>query len=443
MNEQYVVLGLARSRQRWFSELARWSTSAVAPIEYVKCLTADEARAVIGSGRRLSAVVVDAGLPRLDRDLIALATSAGAATFVVNDRDVQRDWDALGCSAVLRSEFGPEELVEHLTRHARPVDRGSRRTSSAARLGGDRPSEGPLIGVTGAGGVGSSTVAMALAQDLATDRAVALVDGARDADLAMYHDVGDVLPGLPELVEAHRVDQPEPDQVRELLFDIDERGYRLLLGQRHRRDAAAMRAGSLRAAIESLRRCYDTVVVDHDPDVDGEHETGSLDIEERHALARDLVRRADLIVLVGRPGVKGLHDMVRLGHRLTDAGLPRARLVPVVAAAPRRPAARAVTARLLAELHPEGTEGSVPPLFVRPVRHLEEVHRSAARLPESLTRPLGRHVRRQLLACGPRVVEAEEGVRLRHDDLRRRAGALPADRLGVGHHRPDTRSDVA
>ena len=57
MSDRFVVLGLARSRERWFSELVRWSTSAVIPIEYIKCLTADEARAVIGSGRRLSAEV--------------------------------------------------------------------------------------------------------------------------------------------------------------------------------------------------------------------------------------------------------------------------------------------------------------------------------------------------------------------------------------------------
>lgn len=53
------------------------------------------------------------------------------------------------------------------------------------------------------GGAGASTIAMALAQGLGlrdggtTPHGVALVDGARRAELSMYHDVGDVIQGLP------------------------------------------------------------------------------------------------------------------------------------------------------------------------------------------------------------------------------------------------------
>jgi MinD-like ATPase involved in chromosome partitioning or flagellar assembly len=443
MAEQFVVLGLARSRCSWFSELARWSTSAVAPIEYIKCLTPDEARAVIGSGRRLSALVVDAGIPRLDRDLVALATSAGAATLVVDDGATRRDWDGLGCAAVLPGDFGPDELVELLVRHASPVDRSTRRRSHAVIERSEQP-VAPMIGVTGAGGVGASTVAMALAQALAATRSVALADGARDADLAMYHDVGDVIPGLPELVEAHRIDRPDPTQVRELLFHIESRNYQLLLGQRRRRDSAAMHPGSVAATIDGLRRSFDVVIVDHDPDVDGEEETGSIDIEERHALARHVVAHADLVVLVGRPGVKGLHDMLRHGDRLVGAGLPVDRLLPVLNHTPRQPAVRAAATRALAELRTEGSGNGepVPPLFLRPARGLEEAHRSATRLPEHLARPLERAVRRQLLQHGPRAVD-DSPQRLVRGELGspHRSGALGAH--GVRHHRPGDRSDVA
>lgn len=48
--ERFVVVGLARSRSRWFGELARWATAGAAPVDFVKCLTAEEARAVIGTG---------------------------------------------------------------------------------------------------------------------------------------------------------------------------------------------------------------------------------------------------------------------------------------------------------------------------------------------------------------------------------------------------------
>src|SRR5690606_40195729 len=63
MSDPYVIVGVARTRQGWFSEVARWSTSGAAPVEFLKCLTTDEARALLGSGRRASALLVDAATP--------------------------------------------------------------------------------------------------------------------------------------------------------------------------------------------------------------------------------------------------------------------------------------------------------------------------------------------------------------------------------------------
>ena len=107
MSDRFVVLGLARSRCQWFSDLASWSSHAVAPIDYIKCLTSDEAQALIGSGRRLSAVLVDAAISGVDREFIALVASIGATTIVVADTAASRDWESLGCSAILRSDFTP------------------------------------------------------------------------------------------------------------------------------------------------------------------------------------------------------------------------------------------------------------------------------------------------------------------------------------------------
>jgi len=449
MSDRYVVLGLARSRQRWFSDLARWSTSAVAPIEYVKCLTADEARVVVGSGRRVSALVADGAARGVDRDLVDLVAAAGATTFVVADGSVRRDWEALGVAAVLPEDFGPEQLVEQLARHARPVDDSSRRDAASAALARPRATSTPLIGVTGPGGTGVSTVAMALAQAVADADPVgrtALADGARLADLSMYHDIGDVVPGLPELVEAHRSDRPDPEVVRSLLFRIDDRGYDLLLGQRRARDSAAMRPGSVAAAIDGLRRSYDLVVVDHDHDLEGEAETGSLDIEERHALSREVAAHADLVLLVGRPGMKGLRDLIRLVDLYAEAGVPGERLVPIVNGAPRHPAMRASATRALAELTRSGDDAAgrvPPPLFVRQYRGLEEVHRSAARLPDRLCSGLGRATHRLLDRVGPRAEPTSvPPVRLAVGQLG--TSSSMAHQPGRSGHRGGTRrSDVA
>jgi hypothetical protein len=63
---------------------------------------------------------------------------------------------------------------------------------------------------------------MALAQGLANDDLhagqVLLADLKLDADLAMLHDARDVVPGLQELVDAHRHGHPTGDEIRRLTF---------------------------------------------------------------------------------------------------------------------------------------------------------------------------------------------------------------------------------
>ncbi|MEI7887433.1 MAG: hypothetical protein WCJ04_08580 [Actinomycetes bacterium] len=423
MTDRFVVLGLARSRCQWFSDLASWSSHAVAPIDYIKCLTCDEAQALIGSGRRLSAVLVDTAVPGLDREFIALVASIGAATIIVADAASTRDWESLGCSAILSSTFTPRELVETLTRHAHPVDRSTRRASRADLIPAYNTPMAPLIGVAGSGGTGASTLAISLAQELgrhSSAPSVALADGARRSDMSMYHDVGDVLPGLPELVEAHRVDQLDPAEVRRLLFPIHNRFYHLLLGQRRSRDAAAMRPHSILAAVESLRRSFDFVVIDHDPELDGETETGSIDIEQRNTLSRSTAELADLIVLVGRSGAKGIHDLIRLIDRYADHGVPRERIIPVMNQASRSPAYRIATTRVISELCSStgtGDSGFVAPLYLPNLRRMEELHRSASPLPEAFGRPLANLTRKLLLELGPRQTEPAEPVRVRPGEL--------------------------
>ncbi len=138
---------------------------------------------------------------------------------------------------------------------------------------------GRLIAVTGRGGTGSSTVAMALAQGLADDARyagmVVLADCSLDADLALLHDARDIVPGIQELVEVHRAGRPSPDEIRQLTFAVANRNYHLVLGLRRHRDWAALRPRALEAAIDGLRRTFRMVVADADPDLEGEDQCGS------------------------------------------------------------------------------------------------------------------------------------------------------------------------
>ena len=59
--ERWVVLGVARPRSTWFSEVATWATAATVPVDFVKCMSSEEASARLS--RRLRSRVGSA-LPR-------------------------------------------------------------------------------------------------------------------------------------------------------------------------------------------------------------------------------------------------------------------------------------------------------------------------------------------------------------------------------------------
>jgi hypothetical protein len=210
--ERYVLLGLAHVRSAWFRNLSRSSTSASLPIEFLKAMSIEEVRVRLRSGRGYSALVIDDGIPGFDRDLIDLALEVGCAVILVDNGRATTEWSNLGASAVLAPDFGRNDLLDVLARVATPIARGNEPTSSleAAEV---RPGyRGRVVAVTGPGGAGRSTVSMALAQGLAADARhaglVCLADLALHADHAMLHASPDVVPGVVELVEAHRGGTP-------------------------------------------------------------------------------------------------------------------------------------------------------------------------------------------------------------------------------------------
>lgn len=396
--ERFVVLGLAPARAGWFRAVGSWANSGALPAEFVKCLSAEEVGARLASGRPFSALVADGCLPSVDRDLVARASAAGCAVFVVHDRRVQRDWSSLGVAKVLGADFGREELLHALSAHARLVQRSSARADDV--MGRPVPGgwRGTVVAVTGPGGTGASTTAMALAQALGDDvrqaGMVVLADLKLNSELAMLHDVGDVGPGVQELVEAHRAGLPSTDEVRGLVVSPEGRPYSLLLGLRRARFWPALRPQAFAAAFESLERAYRVVVCDVDPDVEGEEDGGSLDVEERNIMSRTAMARAQAVFVVGSPSLKGLHSLVRVVEGLLTFGVAPDRILPVLNRSARSARARATLTAALADLvgpmlpvSVDGVTGLAGPVFL-PERRLEESLRDATRLPGALTSPL-------------------------------------------------------
>jgi septum formation inhibitor-activating ATPase MinD len=387
--ERWVVLGLAPVRAGWFTDLARWSTAGMVPVEFVKCMSVDELVALLRGGRSFSALVIDAGSIGFDRDLVADASRHGCPTIVVADGD--RSFADVGASGSLPQGFDRVALLSALTQHTQKVTRvGSGGTSPPPHAPAWR---GDLIVVTGSPGTGRSTLSMAIAQGLATDprrATVALADLCLDADLALLHDAREVLPGVQELVDAHRGPPPAAGAVRQLLFHMPDRGYDLLLGLRRHRDWSALRPRAVEAALHNLRGAYRTVVAEVDPDLEGEAECGSADVEERNALARTAISGASVVVVVGRPGVQGAHRLVRVLGHLLQHGTPPERLQPVLNMAPRRRRDRAEITACVAALTTTVTGGpqAVPsPAFVPLLARLGTTVHDALPLPHAITLP--------------------------------------------------------
>jgi hypothetical protein len=394
---RFVILGASGTRARWFTEVGGWATGGAAPIEFVRCVSVSEVIGRIRGGARASAVLVDATAPGVDRELSACCERNDVALVRVGDpRPGQQAGGADG--AVLPPSFGVDELLTTLQSVARPV---RWRTLMHATALTEDPTprsdvayRGRLTAVCGRGGAGASVTAMAIAQHLAADDvgsgSVLLADLARNGDLGCYHDAPDVVPALQELVDLHRHGTAGRSAVESMLHDVPERGYSLLLGLRRSHDWVALAPAAIEATLASLRSSFRHVVADVTADFEDEALTGSVDVEERNALARLTVVEADTVVAVGRDGVKGIRDLVRLLDDLVAAGAHPERIVPVVTRAPRDRAGRAEIARALGDLC--ASPPDVSPVFVPTLRRLEAHLRCADPLPAALCRPAGRAV---------------------------------------------------
>ncbi len=397
-----VVLGVAGTRRDWLTRLSRWSMSASARVEFLRCLTPTEAGAVLGAGRRVALVLIDAA--SADRDLIALARTHGTSSVLVRDPAHAADWVDLGCATQIDDDVTGDDLIELLNRLGGPPSATSDHVERSVDLTG-APAPAPLVAVLGTGGSGCTTIAMLIAHGLGSDgrrrgrseTTVALVDGTSSAALALYHDLGEAVPGVPELLELHRGDLADPSDVHDLAATVEGRRYALVLGAPRRPAPGLAGEATADAAVAGLRRTFATVVVD----------AGTVGLalsgpDRSIGLAGAAIRAADVIVAVGRPGLHGTHALARLLVEIGDQR-PTAPVL-VVCNATRR---GAIDRRTFRSALPRRDTAEGPPLAVIDIarmRGLEEIHRSVADLPERTATALARRVASALHRSAPQVV---------------------------------------
>lgn len=410
--DRYVILGLGRPRSPWFGNVALWTTAGAVPAEFHKCLSAADVRRRLSGLQLHSALIVEDGVAEIDRDLIETARRANTPTFVITNGNEQ-EWLELGAAAVLPAELTPTLLLQTLAGNAEIITT-SRVDDNGATIEHITERQGRLIAVCGPGGTGASTIAIALAQAAASDVTevdhVALADFARNSEQAMLHDSPDVSPSVEELVELHRHRRPTAEQVREITFGVEQRGYRLLLGQRRIGAWTAMPPVAIASTLNGLRRTFRTVVADITADFESENESGSIDVEERNALSRITVAQADIVVVVGAPGFKGVHALTRTMRQVAGAGVDQNRILPVIVRSPKKGLERAEITKAIVAL---GLEGSPSlscntPIFL-PDKPVENALRDGIRLPKHIVTPIRTAIEAllQRVQTTPSLIELE------------------------------------
>jgi CheY-like chemotaxis protein len=393
---RYSLLTLARPRSPWIDSLALWSNTGALPCQMSKCISGGELRQRLDSTQLWSAVIIEGGSNGIDRSFVEAIRQTGVPVVMISARHHHDEWMQHGASAVLTHDFSPVDLLTTLTAHARTIAEVTE-IASAEVHSDALVSSGSLVAVCGHGGSGASTTAVALAQGFAADPLlgglVALADLARNAEQAMLHDSGDITPGIEELVDASRNRRPDTDTIHTLMHRVEQSGYDLLLGQRRTGAWISMPPRAVVSAVDGLLHSYRTVIADVTADLEGHHLSGSTDVEERNALARVTVKRADLVVVSGLFGMKGAHATARVIRDLVECGVEAERIAVVTIRTPKSGRARADFTHAFATL-----TGSLPieaPIFVDefPIDDLLRDHR---RLPTKLVEPLVAAVRNRL-----------------------------------------------
>lgn len=386
---RHVLLGLAPPRTAWFRELSAWASSAVVPVEFVRCVSLAEVRDRWRRAEGHAMVIVDEATD----GLAALVDEAAAwdVALIVVGAPADPATASDGTWRGLPRTFSPRLLIETLE----DLDSGpdqDRRDVAARR--GARP-RGEVVTVVGADGAGSQAVATGLAQGLAVRDEVVLADLRRDGPLAALHDAEVRVPALPELVDACRLDATLPLRAAEFVLAVPERGYDLVLGMRRSLQWVGMRSSAVGRALDELAGFAPLIVHLADSDLEGEVETGSLDVEDRHRLARESVVRAAAVVITVAPTTAGLFAAVGLAADAVGLGVVTSRLIFAMGPSRRGGRCPGAVAAALPQLVSDALGADVAVLS-QPLRlrwsGVEEAQRDVRRLPERFTTELAEEV---------------------------------------------------
>ncbi len=277
-----------------------------------------------------------------------------------------------------QSEPPPSQLPHHSTSPGANLGN----TDSLSTL------ELSVIPVLSSGGVGASTVAMALSQLLATTEATILIDMTMKAHLGLYHDLR---AGEHALDNFRLSMQTGPYQGVPTPVPVPTRGYDLLGTTGAIARWSTLTPAHLNELISSLKQEYHCCVIDLEPRFLTTEIAGNFDWEDLGSVPRALLRGATTAAMVAGDTLKGIFDGVNLAREILACtkGL-EALAVVVVPSRNRHGLQKGASSSLVDLLHKVLPAHDAPQLkaIELPWVDLEDTHRTVKGFPHSLLKAL-------------------------------------------------------
>ena len=379
--DQARVIAMARGSQQWVRDLNRWANGSVVEMSLSVILSLEELAEALAAPAEPALVVLDA---ENTEAIAATRALANAKVRIMGVATLPLPREPEGLDALVSFPFSPETIAAQLAAVPRPAEPAgggavAHTWTSSAVAPGPGP-RGLVTGVLGARGAGSSTVAMAAAQALATRSSVAVVDLGAEASLAMYHDIDPTGPSLVELARAAARGPLAAKQVHGCCLPALSRGYLLLAGAKRLDDVTLLSSAAITEVVRAMAANFDHVVIDLDSATIGSSASASA--------ADAALALCDRVALVADASLHGVHGGLRILERLLDSGLAPERIALCMNRAPRatftrRPTALKEITDFAAEEVGTRHPGHKPPaIFSLPEqRGVEGAHEEVGRIP--------------------------------------------------------------
>jgi MinD-like ATPase involved in chromosome partitioning or flagellar assembly len=266
-----------------------------------RCRDIVELRAVAHAAQ-VDAVVVDAGLRGLDRDVVANLAAVGVRLIALGDGDLS-DLTELGMSVV----EDVSDLSEALKRPVRPDIRPGRPSSSDAGTGRIVVVWGPV------GAPGRTTLAIELAASMyrGSDD-VMLVDlDTTGPSVAQLLGLIDDTSGVAAAARLASQRKLTPNDLVALAVSVPA-GPRVLVGLPSTERWTELRAASIEEVLRCARATVPWTIIDIGAGIEGDDtDWVEPDALQRYAAARMALATADVVLCVGRPDPVGLARFLR------------------------------------------------------------------------------------------------------------------------------------